>query len=49
MKTWILSSLDEESIQGEETIQGMKLYEEIRYLLAQLKNAPENNLNPETQ
>ena len=31
MKTWIVSSLDEESIQGEETIQGRKLYEEIRY------------------
>ena len=31
MKTWIVSSLDEENIQGEETIQGRKLYEEIRY------------------
>ena len=36
MKTWIVSSLDEETIQGEEaiqgeeTIQGRKLYEEIR-------------------
>ena len=32
MKTWIVSSLDEESIQGEETNQGRKLYEEIRYM-----------------
>ena len=32
MKPWIVSSLDEEAIQGEETIQGRKLYEEIRYL-----------------
>ena len=32
MKTWLVSSLDEESIQGEETIQGRKLYEEIRYV-----------------
>jgi hypothetical protein len=31
MKTWIVSSLDEETIQGKETIQGRKLYEEIRY------------------
>ena len=31
MKTWIVSSLDEETIQEEETIQGRKLYEEIRY------------------
>ena len=31
MKTWIVSSLDEETIQGEETNQGRKLYEEIRY------------------
>ena len=31
MKTWIVSSLDEETIQGEETIQWRKLYEEIRY------------------
>ena len=31
MKTWIVSSLDEEIIQGGETIQGRKLYEEIRY------------------
>ena len=32
MKTWIVSSLDEETFQGEETIQGRKLYEEIRYV-----------------
>ena len=32
MKTWIVSSLDEETVQGEETIQGRKLYEEIRYV-----------------
>ena len=32
MKSWIVSSLDEEIIQGEETIQGRKLYEEIRYV-----------------
>ena len=32
MKTWIVSSLDEETIQGEENIQGRKLYEEIRYV-----------------
>ena len=31
MKTLIVSSLDEESIQEEETIQGRKLYEEMRY------------------
>ena len=31
MKTWIVSSLDEETIQKEETIQGKKLYEGIRY------------------
>ena len=31
MKTWIVSSLDEETIQGEETNQRRKLYEEIRY------------------
>ena len=31
MKTWIVSSLDEETIQREETIQGRKLYEEIQY------------------
>ena len=31
MKTWIVSSLHEETIQGEETNQGRKLYEEIRY------------------
>ena len=34
MKTWIVSSLDEETIQGEETNQGRKLYEEIRYVLS---------------
>ena len=33
MKTWIVSSLDEETIQGEETNQGRKLYEEIRYVV----------------
>ena len=32
MKTWIVSSLDEETIREEEAIQGRKLYEEIRYL-----------------
>ena len=32
MKTGIVSSLDEETIQGEEIIQGRKLYEEIRYI-----------------
>ena len=32
MKTLIVSSLDEEIIQGEETIQGRKLYEEIQYM-----------------
>ena len=32
MKTWIVSTL-EETIQGEETFQGRKLYEEIRYFL----------------
>ena len=37
MKTWIVSSLDEETIQGEETNQGRKLYEEIRYVLQQRK------------
>ena len=31
MKICIVSSLDEETIQGEETIPGRKLYEEIRY------------------
>ena len=42
MKTWLISSLGEESIQGgetiqgEETIQGRKLYEEIRYILLEL-------------
>ena len=30
MKTWIVSSLDEETIQGEEIIPGRKLYEEIQ-------------------
>ena len=34
MKTWIVSSLNEENIQGEETIQGRKLYEEIQYLVS---------------
>jgi hypothetical protein len=33
MKTCIVSSLDEETIQGEETILGRKIYEEIRYLV----------------
>ena len=33
MKTWIVSSLDEKTIQGEEINQGRKLYEEIRYIL----------------
>ena len=33
MKTGIVSSLDEETIQGEEIIQGRKLYEEIRYII----------------
>ena len=34
MKTWIVSSLDEETIQVEETIQGGKLYEEYgNYIL----------------
>ena len=32
IKTWIISSLDEETVQGEETIQGRKLYEEILYV-----------------
>ena len=32
MKTWIVSPLNEETIKGEETIQGRKLYEEIRYI-----------------
>ena len=32
MKTWIVSSLDEETIQAEETNQGRKLYEEMRYM-----------------
>ena len=32
MKTWTVSSLDEEIIQGEETIQERKLYEEIWFL-----------------
>ena len=32
MKTWIVSSLDDETIQGEETIQGRELYEKIRYM-----------------
>ena len=32
MKTWIVSSLDEETVQEKETIQGRKLYEEIRYV-----------------
>ena len=32
MKIWIGSSLDEETTQGEETIQGRKIYEEIRYI-----------------
>ena len=36
MKTWIVSSLDEETIKGEETIQGRKLYEEIRYIFYNL-------------
>ena len=31
MKICIVSSPDEETIQGEETFQGRKLYEEIRY------------------
>ena len=34
MKTWIVYSLDEETIQGEETNQGRKLYEEIRYIFS---------------
>ena len=38
MKTWIVSSLDKETIQGEETIQGRKLYEEIRYVVWKLVN-----------
>ena len=33
MKTWIVSSLDVETIQGEETDQGRKLYEEILYFM----------------
>ena len=38
MKTWIVSSLDEKTIQGEETIQGgeiiqgRKLHKEVRYM-----------------
>ena len=36
MKTWIVSLLDEETIHGEETIQGRKLYEEIRYQFRKL-------------
>ena len=32
MKSWILSSLDEETIKGEETNQRRKLYEEILYV-----------------
>ena len=32
METLIVSSLDEETLQGEETIQGRKLYDEIRYI-----------------
>ena len=38
MTIWIISSLDEEIIQGEETIQGRKLYEEIRYSIYEVKN-----------
>ena len=37
MKTWIVSSLDEATIQGEETIQGRKIYEEIWYFDFQMK------------
>ena len=36
MKTWIVSSLDEETILEEETIQGRKLYEKIRYVSMQM-------------
>ena len=32
MKTWIVSCVDEVTIQGKETILGRKLYEEIRYV-----------------
>ena len=31
MKIWIASSLDEETIQGEENIRGRKLFKEIQY------------------
>ena len=40
MKTWIVSSLDKETIQGEETIQGRKLYEEIRYAKQEIAYCP---------
>ena len=40
MKTWIVFSLDDETIQGEETIQGRKLYEEIRYVVVYDGNHP---------
>ena len=36
MKTWKVSSLDEETIQGEKTILGRKFYEEIRYASSSL-------------
>ena len=39
MKTWIVSSLGKETIQGGETNQGRKLYEEIRYVLLQEQSA----------
>ena len=32
MKTWIVSSLDEETIQGAETIQGRKLFKGGKYM-----------------
>ena len=45
MKTWIVSSLDEEIIQGEETIQGRKLYEEIRYAFYFINGLPRQNIS----
>ena len=37
----MVSSLDEETIRGEETIQGRKLYEEIRYMVIRLSDFDE--------
>ena len=42
MKTWIVSLLDEETIQGEETTQGRKLYEKYGILKYHSHKNPKN-------